>query len=377
MDFALGEEQEALRALARQIFADFATPERLKAAEASEERFDRALWRALAQAGLLGASLPEAQGGGGLGWTGRALLLQEAGRAVAPVPLHATLAVGALAVARFGSEAQRERLLPAVARGEAVWSGALAEPDEGRVEATREAGGWRLRGACDFVPAAPVADRVLVPARTGPGRLGLFALDLRAGGVRVAPQETTSGALHGALALEEARVAEADAIGAPEGGAALLRALRLDAACGLCALQLGVAEEALRRTAEYVGERRQFGRPIGSFQAVHQRAADAYVDVEAMRLTLWRAVHRLARGREAEDAVAVAKYWAAEGGARVADAAQHLHGGIGLDLDYPLHRYYRLARELGVSLGPAPAWLARLGEALAERAPEAPATPGR
>lgn len=373
MDFALGEEAEALRALAQRIFGDLATPERLKAIEAAPqpaERMDRALWGALAKAGLLGASLPEAHGGSGLGGEARALLLQEAGRTAARVPLHATLAAGALGVLRFGSAAQRERLLPAVARGEAVWSAALAEADEAGVAATREADAWRLRGALAFVPEAPHADRLLVPARTAPGAIGLFALDARAEGVRCVPQEATSGALHGAFALEDARVPEADALGPPEGGAPLLHALRLEAACGLCALQLGACEEALRLTAEHLRERRQFGRPIGSFQAVHQRAADAYIDLEAMRLTLWRAVHRLARGREAEDAVAVAKYWAAEGGARVTAAAQHLHGGIGLDLDYPLHRYYTLARELGVSLGGGPAWIARLGERLADPSPD-------
>ena len=132
-------------------------------------------------------------------------------------------------------------------------------------------------------------------------------------------------------------------------------------------MQLGVAERALRITADYTSERKQFDRPIGSFQAVHARAADAFIDVEAMRLTMQRALHVLAEGEPAAEILAIAKYFACEGGARVTYAAQHLHGGIGMDVEYPLHRYYLWARQIGIRLGSGTWHLAKLGEMLAAR----------
>ena len=134
---------------------------------------------------------------------------------------------------------------------------------------------------------------------------------------------------------------------------------------GLCALQLGIAEHALRLTAEYSSGREQFGRPLGSFQAVQQRAADAFVDVEAMRWTMWRAAWLLSEGLPATDEVLEAKYFASEGGHRVLAAAQHLHGGIGVDMTYPLHRYTFLAKQAELTLGGATEQLAKLGDRMA------------
>jgi alkylation response protein AidB-like acyl-CoA dehydrogenase len=135
-----------------------------------------------------------------------------------------------------------------------------------------------------------------------------------------------------------------------------------------CAVQLGVSERALEMTAEYTKSRIQFDRPTGSFQAVHMRAADAYIQLEAMRLTCWEAAWLLQEERPAGAAVEVAKYWAAEGGHFVGYAAQHLHGGIGIDVDYPLHRYYLWAKQLELTLGTAPLQLARLGARFAREA---------
>ena len=137
------------------------------------------------------------------------------------------------------------------------------------------------------------------------------------------------------------------------------------ATVGLCALQFGVIERALELTAEYARSRVQFGRPIGSFQAVTQRLADAYIDVEAVRLTMWQAAWRLASGLPAETEIATAKFWAADAGHRVAHTAVHIHGGIGIDTGYPLHRYFTAAKRAEFELGGATAQLLRIGAALA------------
>jgi alkylation response protein AidB-like acyl-CoA dehydrogenase len=168
------------------------------------------------------------------------------------------------------------------------------------------------------------------------------------------------------VTLDGVRVPEADRLGSLDDATAALGWLRARATTALCAIQLGVADRVLRMTARYTTERQQFDRPVGSFQAVHQRAADAFIDVEAMRLTLWQAAFRLGQGEEAPAEVAVAKFWASEAGHRVAYAAQHLHGGIGVDVDYPVHRYYLWARQIELTLGSAAPQLETLGRLLAE-----------
>jgi hypothetical protein len=372
VDFSFSEDQSSLRELARKILDERSGHERLKQVEAGEERVDRELWAELARASLLGVALAEEWGGTGFGLPELLILVEEVGRAVAHAPVHPTLVLGALPIQQFGSAEQKRRYLPRVASGAALLSAALVESPAGggdpaapSTRARRDGEGWRLDGRKLFVPVAHVAERVLVPARTGPGGVGIFLVDPRGPGVSLERQETTSLEIECVLDLDGARVAAADVLGPPEGGARIATWIAERALASLCALQLGNCEKALRDTATYTSERRQFDRPIGSFQAVHQRAADAYIDVEAMRLSYWQAVHRLAVGEPAAEALALAKFWAAEGGARVSYAAQHLHGGIGVDTDYPLHRHYLWARQIGLTLGPAQAQLARLGAALA------------
>ena len=364
MDFALSPEQEALRDLARRILADHVTPERLALVEAEPDRFDRAAWEALAGARLLGTSIPEEFGGSGLGVLELCLVLEEVGRAVAPVPAWPTLVLGALPLARFGTRAQRAALLPGVASGEVVLTAALVEPGtddplQPSATARRDGTRWRLDGTKTCVPAAHLAARILVPARAADGAPALFLLDPRGAGVTIERQTATNREPLGHLAL-----AGADGEELP-GGAAALAWLVERATVGLCAMQLGVTDRALRMTAEYAAGREQFGRPIASFQAVHQRAADAYIDAEAIRLTTWQAAWRLATDRPATSEVAIAKFWASEAAHRVVYAAQHLHGGIGVDVDYPLHRYYLWSKQIELTLGSGTRQLARLGADLA------------
>ena len=367
MDFSFSEDQQALRELAGKILEDRAGHDRLKEIEQTEDRVDRDLWRELAKASLLGVPVDEAHGGSGLGLFDLAILLEEAGRAVAPVPLWETLVLGALPIQQFGSEDQKRRFLPRVADGGVLLTAALVEPGAASPEApatraVRDGGGWRLEGAKCLVPAAHLAERVLVPASSDDG-VGLFLVDPGAAGVKATRQVATTGDPRFDLALAGVAVPAEDVL--VEADADAVRWTVDRALAGVCALQLGVVDQALRMTARYAREREQFDRPIGSFQAVHQRAADAYIDGEAIRLTLWRALHCLAHDEPAAEALAIAKFWASEGGNRVAYAAQHLHGGIGIDTDYPLHRHYLWSRELALTLGPATAHLASLGTMLA------------
>ncbi|MGH2794360.1 MAG: acyl-CoA dehydrogenase family protein, partial [Actinomycetota bacterium] len=273
---------------------------------------------------------------------------------------------------RHGSPQIRSALLPRVAAGEMVLSAALAEPDGGdalapATTATWEGDAWRLEGEKVAVPAAHIAERILIPARADTS-VGIFLLDPRAGGVTLERQSATSGEIVSSLSLDGAAVPEDDVLVDPGSAAGALARLHDEALTGLCALQVGMAERALRMTAAYLSEREQFGRPLGVFQAVQQRAADAYIDVEAMRWTMWQAAWLIDEGEPASEAVAIAKYWAAEGGHRVLAAAQHLHGGVGVDMEYPLHRYTLGAKHVELTLGGANRHLARLGASMAAKA---------
>jgi alkylation response protein AidB-like acyl-CoA dehydrogenase len=374
VDFDLTEEQQATIAVAAKLLGDKATPEAIRALELrDDERFDRDLWAAMADAGLLGIAVPAAHGGAGLGLLELCLVLEEVGRRTAPVPALATLALGALPVARWGSEAQRAALLPGVVAGTTVLTAALTEPlgDPRRPTVTaRPAGdGWVLDGQRTNVPAGLVADVVLVPATvTGTGDVGLFAVAADAAGLARERQDTTTGTPEARLTLAGVAVGADAAVGPVDAGT-VVGWLVEHATVAACAVMAGLAAEAVRITGEYTTGREQFGRPIATFQAVGQRAADAYVDAQAIRLTMLQAAWRLAADAPADREVAIAKYFAASGGQRVVHAAAHLHGGIGVDRDYPLHRYFLLAKQLELFLGGTSRQLVALGEILAAEGP--------
>jgi acyl-CoA dehydrogenase len=356
MDFAFSDEQEAVRELAGTIIGAHATVERVKAVEDGAERFDRTLWAELAAANLLGIAVPEDVGGSGLGIIELSLLLEQQGRRVAPLPLWSTLVLGAMPIAELGTDGQRQQWLPGVVRGEVVLTAAL-EPVGPHVTARDEGGAWALDGTRPSVPFAGVAARVLVPARTDRG-MRLFLVDPAGKGVALEQVETTNRELRSHVVLTGAS-------GEPLGDAGAVEWLHERALVGLCALQVGVCEEALRLAAAYSSSREQFGRPLSTFQGVALKAADAYIDTEAMRATLWQAAWRLSEGIEATREVLVAKWWAAAAGSRVVHTTQHLHGGLGADVDYPVHRYFLWGLQLADDLGSASAQLARLGAASA------------
>jgi alkylation response protein AidB-like acyl-CoA dehydrogenase len=371
MDFAFSEDQQALFDLALRVIGDHATHERQKAVAASPDGIDRELWSALAQAELLGVAIPEAHGGSGAGLVGLCLLLEAVGRHCAPVPAWPTLVLGALPLAEFGTPEQQRRWLPPVARGEAILTAAHIDPESEdplapTVTARRDGARWRLDGTKMCVPAAHLAACALVPARTGDGAVGVFLVEPGSAGVERERQDTTQGEPQFVLRFTGATVGDDAVLGHPREGREIVDWLVQRALAGLCALEVGVTERALRMTAEYVSTREQFGKPIGKFQAVAQRAADAYIDAAAVRWTAWQAIWRLAQGLPAREALAVAKFWVGEGGHRIVTAAEHLHGGIGIDLDYPLQRSYVWSKQIELTLGAGSRHLLDLEAAMAD-----------
>jgi acyl-CoA dehydrogenase len=369
MDFSFTEEQAAVAEAAEGVFGGLVTPERVAAVEHTDDRFDAELWAALAGANLLGLALPEAYGGSGLGMTELALVLEQQGRRVAPVPLWATLVLGALPVAHFGTDAQRARWLPGVAAGDVRLSAALTEVAASSarrpaVTATRQGDGWRLEGTALAVPQAHLADAVLVPAVSDEGVV-IGLVDPAGAGAVLERAVTTDRQVHPHLHLSSYELGPDDVLVGPAQGAAAVEWILERALVGLSALVVGVCEEAVQITADYLNQRHQFGRPLSSFQATLLRAADAYIDSEAIRVTLWQAAWRVDTGRPATEAALVAKWWASEAGQRVVHATQHLHGGMGADIEYPIHRYFLWGKQLELTFEGPSAQLARLGDEVA------------
>ncbi|QFU75713.1 acyl-CoA dehydrogenase [Halioglobus maricola] len=371
MDFQFSEDQNAIRDLAHQIFTDRATDEFLLDFSRSDKTYDDGLWQTLAEQGLLGIAVPEAAGGTGLGLTELCLVLEEQGRRVAPVPLYASLVLGGLPLAEFGTDEQQERLLGAMACGEAKLSAAIAEIAMSAAVATestasRSGDAWVLNGAKAMVPDGAVADYVLVPATTGEGS-SVFIVPTAADGVTVTAAEIgISGDRTAHLSFDGVSLGSEALLGGEGQGEEIVTWLEERANIGHCALQLGVTEEAMKRTAEYVSERKQFGIPLGTFQALAMRMADSYIDVEGIRSTYWLALWRLSNDQDARAEVRAAKWWSCDAAHRVVCTAQHLHGGMGADVEYPIHRFYLLAKQISYALGNAGQQLEKLGKLLAE-----------
>ena len=367
MDFTFTPEQDEAAELAARILEDRATNERMKQVEADGDRFDPELWAELGSAGLLGLALPEEYDGAGLGLIELCRVVVEVGRKVAPVPLVAHGAAGRL-MAEQGSADQKQAWLPGAASGARLLTAAVAEdlqplPKHPQTTAERADDGWTLSGVKTLVPTGTRADLFLVTATT-PSGSGVFLVEPDTDGVAVLAQQTSDGDL-------AARVELVRAPGEPLGDAGAATRLGQLLVLAACAEQLGVTEGALALTSAYAKEREQFGRPIGTFQAVSQRLADGYVDVLGQGLTLWQAAWRLSEGLPAGTELAVAKLWAADAGHRLAHTTVHVHGGVGIDLDGEAHRFFTTAKRFEFAYGGTTGQALDIGRALAAQPSEA------
>lgn len=383
MDFHLSDDLLAAQELAHAIFSDHGDVAQVVAAEATPTRVDARLWEALVDAGLTGLHLPASAGGDDMGLAGLAVVLTEQGRVVAPVPLW-SVAVGAYAVARHAPEALASQTLGA-GRITVALEEFAAAPDAPRCAATQAGDGWLLTGDKATVPTPTGAATVLVSAQT-PNGPALFLVASDAPGASWESTETTSRDLAGNLRLEQTPASWL-------GGAEALDTTLQAGALAVAALQLGVGQGALDLTARYLTDRHQFGRPLGSFQAVQHQLADCWIGLEASRVTLWQAIlafddlasataydgesdasgddHSGSSSPPSDERgdlarkVAVARAWCGQAGADLVHRTQHLHGGIGVDVDYPIHRYYLWGKQLAGTLGGPHHALAELGDLLA------------
>jgi len=340
MDFELPTEAADAAQLAATLFSDHCTSERLRAIDRSGDHFDDALWSALGETGLIGLGLPEEYGGAGLGVLETTAVSIEAGRRVAAVPLvHHQVAAAALA--RFADGPVREQHLPDAASGSAILTIAP------RADAA---------GGHDVVPAATRAAASLVPVEVGRSLQYVLATPAQ---TDIDVQVLSDGERTGRVVLT------ADPATMPTLGPDSVAWVDQHLGLALAAYQLGVVDGALRLTADYARSREQFGRPIGTFQAVSQRLADGYIDALGLRLMVWQAAWRLAESLPAATEVAGAALWAADAGHRLAHTTVHVHGGVGIDLDGDAHRYFTAAKRGEFLLGGTTAAARAIGALLA------------
>ena len=360
MDFTTTEASDDLGGLARTITESVCTPERHKQLDGLEHRFDRELWGKLIEADILSAAAPESLGGGGFGVLEQVAVLVALGRQLAAVPYLESVVLSAGALAKFGSESlQQDWATPAVTGDKIIAVALDGEMGEGPVQAQASGDGYRMTGSRTQVAYGPVADAFLVPAETDSGTK-VFLVGKDAAGVTVTTLDTTGHGSVGHLELQGVETAQV------VGGAEVAAWLATHGNLGRSAYQLGVLERALELTAIYAREREQFDRPIGSFQAVSSRLADDYIAVKALRLTLTQAAWRLSEELPADVDVNTAAFWAADAGHRVAHTTVHVHGGVGIDTDHPVHRYFLAAKQTEFAVGSATGQLLQIGRELAD-----------
>lgn len=359
MDYSLDEQTQDVAEISETILTKTVTAQRLADLEAAGEHFDRDLWADLAGSGLVGIAIAEEYDGSGAGFTELCAVINQAARVAAPIFLVETAVLAALPIQEFGSDELKQRLLPGFAAGESILTSGLnlvpntpltVTAEKAAENAAADDGTWTLTGTLSHVALADRADRVLVAARDAQGRTGLFLVDPTL--ARVSPQTSVDRHGRSQLEFDSTPVEARDVLVAPGAFTDQMQA-RIQA-LGVAAYaiaQLGTLQSALRATADYVSDRLQFGRAIGTFQAVAHRIADAYVDVQAVHLTAWRAAWLAAEGVVDDRASALAGFWAADAANRVGETAMQLHGGVSVDLEFGIHRFYLAARQTTLLLG--------------------------
>jgi len=374
MDFRLNKEQEMFRRSARDFLKAQCDTVKVRELLASDTGFDKKLWKKMARLDWMAILIPEEFEGVGLTLLDQGILCEEFGRAAMPGPMFANT-MGTLAIAGGGNQSQKANLLPAVAMGKKILTFALDEPEvqfapaHVSVRAEKTSGGYTVSGTKLYVPYAHLADRIITVVRTAgelgdPEGLSLFMINRDAPGISLEELVTTAEDKQFAVGFDKVVVPEEDRLGPPDGAFDILKAVLAQSAALQCAEMVGGAEKELEMTASYTKERVQFGRPLGAFQAVQHRLADMYIAVQGARWSTYNALWRLSEGLDADRETAIAKYFVSKAVSEVAYSAQQLHGGMGIDIDYDLHLYYKRAKAFEVKLGTQNQHLGALESAL-------------
>ena len=359
MDLGLNETQQMLKNSAREFLQAECPDTYVRAMEEDERGYTPEMWQKIAEQGWLGLIFPEQYGGVGLSFLDLSVLLEETGRALLPGPLFSTIVMGGMAIMDAGSEAQKQELLPQIGEGQLIVTLALTEPsarwDAAGVETTaaQSGDGWTLNGTKLFVPNAHVADTYVVAARTGDGErdITLFIVPSDAAGVSQTLLKTIASDRQSEIVLDNVSLPASAALGEVNKGWDTIEKALAWGAIGKCAEMVGGAEQVLEMTVEYAKQRTQFGRPIGSFQAIQHHCANMATDVEGSRYITYQAAWLLSEGEAASQEVAMAKAWVSDAYRRICALGHQCHGAIGFTKEHNMQLYSRRAKAAELAFG--------------------------
>jgi len=361
MKLTLSEGQEMVRKTARDFLADKSSKKFIKQMEESETGYSRELWQEMAELGWMGLAFPGKYGGGDMSFLDLAVLLEEMGRACLPGPFFSTVVLGGLPILDIGSEEQKQEHLPQLIRGEKIFTLALTEPGYHNydassitVEATRHDGDYIISGTKLFVPDAHIADYLLCVARTKPkGGITVFLADAKNPGIGYTVLKTIAGDKLCEVVFDQMPVPKANILGRLNQGRGALQNIIQRAAVGKCCEMVGNIQRVLEMTVDYAKERKQFDRPIGSFQVIQHYCADMATDVDSARFSTYQAAWMLSEGLPCAKEVAIAKAWISEASQRVFALAHQIHGAIGVTIEHDLHYFTRRAKAAELAFGDA------------------------
>ena len=362
MDYTLSEEQEMLRTSARDFLTDKCPKTVVRELEEDEKGYSPELWKEMAGLGWMGLVFPEEYGGSAMSFLDLAIMLEEVGRACLPGPFFSTVVLGGLTIMDVGSEEQKKEYLPKIANGEAIFTLALTEAgaqyDAASIttKATADKDGYVINGTKLFVPDANIADYILCVARTSEQAetekgLTVFIVDARSSGISYTLLKTLAGDKQCEVVFDQVRVPKENILGQLDQGWGVVQGAIRRAAVAKCCETVGGMQQVLDMTIDYAKERKQFDRPIGSFQIIQHYCTRMATDVEGMRFSTYQAAWRLSQGLPCAREIAVAKAWMGEASGRVVTLAHQIHGAIGCTIDHDLHLYTRRGKAAELSFG--------------------------
>lgn len=372
MDLGLTEAQQMLRNSAREFLEAECTEAFVRAMEEDERGYTPESWQKIAQNGWLGLIFPEEYGGAGLEFLDLCVLLEEIGGAMLPGPFFSTVVLGGMAILDAGSDEQKRQYLPGIAEGQVIATLALTEPDVRwdaagvRTTAEPDGDGFVINGTKLFVPNAHVSDYLVVAARTGEAEedVSLFILPANTSGVSQTLLKTVASDRQSEVTFNGVHVPRSALLGELNGGWPTIARVIQWGAVGKCAEMVGNGQKVLDMTVEFVKQRIQFGRPIGSFQAIQHHCANMATDVEGSRYVTSQAAWRLSEGLPAESEVAMAKAWVSDAVRRVCATGHQCHGAIGFTKEHSMQLYSRRAKAAELAFGDSREHLERVAEAI-------------
>jgi len=361
MKLTLTEEQEMLKKAARDFLTDKCPKSFVKQMEESETGYSRELWQEMAELGWIGLAFPGRYGGGDMNFLDLAILLEEMGRACLPSPFFSTVVLGGLSILDVGSNEQKQEYLPKISRGEKIFTLALTESgyrnyhaSSVTVEAARNNGDYIISGTKLFVTDAHIADYLLCVAKTKPENgTTIFLTDAKNPGIKYTVLKTISGDKLCEVKFDQVPVSEASILGQLNQAWDAVQKIIQRAAVGKCCEMVGNIQRVLEMTVDYAKERKQFDRPIGSFQAIQHYCADMATDVDGARFSTYRAAWMLSEGLPCTKEIAIAKAWTGKASQRIFALAHQIHGAIGATIEHDLHYYTRRAKAAELAFGDA------------------------